>query len=302
MLKTMNYARNPFALFNRSNIHTSARLGASALALVFAGAFSGCSLNTEGLRAGEANPSGEVGNGAGASSTNGGASGVTTGGGTVTPHNCNEILSDNPGATDGFYEIDPDGAGALPPFEAKCLMSVLNGGFTRFHWVTGDYPKDADPLGESLDQCKPDASKCLARIPQAEKPKDLLIREIQSEEYAHFIFDSTALSQAVLGALRDKEQTCMANAVPAFMPVKSTSTETYCSSGNKGGCDYFIYSESCNGASAWVLQLDDDGYYCQGAFKFGYSLEPGGTGCGNGDHGYMESCNCSKEDGEMYYR
>lgn len=275
----------------------------SGLALHLSG---GCSLDVEGVHAGQAPPNESSSNGpSGAGSSGDASSSDTTGGNTnVTPKNCLEVLKYQPNATDGFYEIDPDGAGSISPFQAKCLMSVKGGGFTRFHWVTGDYPKDADPLGESLDKCDSMGPTCLARIPSVEKPTDLLIREVKSQEYAHFIFDNTALSLAVLGALRDKKEYCLANAIPAFMPVDTTSAESYCSNGNKGGCDFFIYSSStsCHNAQAWVLELDDDGYYCQAAFKFGYSLEPSGSGCGDGDHGYMDACNCSKEDGEMYYR
>ena len=47
-----------------------------------------------------------------------------------TPQSCLEILLTMPGATDGVYEIDPDGPGGLDPFDVECDMTTDGGGWT----------------------------------------------------------------------------------------------------------------------------------------------------------------------------
>jgi hypothetical protein len=42
---------------------------------------------------------------------------------------CADILATNPGATDGKYYLDPDGAGPVAPFIAVCDMTLDNGGW-----------------------------------------------------------------------------------------------------------------------------------------------------------------------------
>lgn len=44
--------------------------------------------------------------------------------------NCKEILENTPGATDGVYVIDPDGEGAIEPFDCYCDMTTDGGGWT----------------------------------------------------------------------------------------------------------------------------------------------------------------------------
>jgi hypothetical protein len=44
--------------------------------------------------------------------------------------NCKEILDNTPGATDGVYNIDPDGSGAIEPFDCYCDMTTDGGGWT----------------------------------------------------------------------------------------------------------------------------------------------------------------------------
>jgi hypothetical protein len=44
--------------------------------------------------------------------------------------NCKEIKDNNPGATDGIYTIDPDGAGSIDLFNCYCDMTTDGGGWT----------------------------------------------------------------------------------------------------------------------------------------------------------------------------
>lgn len=52
-------------------------------------------------------------------------------GGNTTPTDCQEILNNNPKATSGTYEIDPDGPGGNQPFKVYCDMQTDGGGWIR---------------------------------------------------------------------------------------------------------------------------------------------------------------------------
>ena len=49
---------------------------------------------------------------------------------TLLPASCKAIKAATPGATDGDYVIDPDGAGPTPSFTVRCDMTTAGGGFT----------------------------------------------------------------------------------------------------------------------------------------------------------------------------
>src|SRR5512140_2614343 len=100
-----------------------------------------------------------------------------------------------------------------------------------------------------------------------------MVKDLGDGDSAVWQFDGTAVSQAVLGALRDKQPACVANSA-AWMPTPGTyrGTEPFCGTGGEGGRDSFVYTNGtgCTQPYAgWYLQLDGDTGCYNAAFKLG---------------------------------
>ena len=210
---------------------------------------------------------------------------------------CKALKEKDPQASDGLYIIDLDGDdGPLTPLSVYCDMTIDGGGWTRFNWLHEEYVPGTDPLGKTLHECKADDLSCQARIPASAVVSELMVKDITDGHHALWKFNGSTVSNAVLGALQNKQEYCGVNQ-GAFMPYLTTSAESYCGNGAEGGCDSFFYtSGSCKGVGNWGIHWDGDNAWCAAAFKMGATF----SGCGNpGDQGFLNDCDC---DDELYYR
>jgi hypothetical protein len=142
---------------------------------------------------------------------------------------CKAILAAGQAAGNGYYTIDIDAAaGPLTPFEAYCNMSLDGGGWTRFFWLHAAAPNGQNPFEHEVWECAKDAANCYAGIPAAAAVADLLVMDVTNGEWAAWHFNAANnVSNAVLGALKDRKKQCLVDGT-AFNPYSQSVKGTYC--------------------------------------------------------------------------
>ena len=237
------------------------------------------------------------------------SSGLCGGGQCARLASCKEILDRGFARGDGLYGIDPDGAGGVAAFSVKCDMTIDGGGFTRFHWVTGPYPANADPYEHLLSECALGDAICRGRIPETARPTHFMVKDLGDGDHAVWRFDGGTVATTALAAFRNKTLGCVLNQMP-WQPTLYSGTEAFCGTpaAPEGGCRTFVYTTGVgcgNSYAGWYTQMDGDTGCYNTAFKLGMTHTGYETiGCEMPDANFLDDGPTTEDDrsGELYYR
>jgi hypothetical protein len=183
----------------------------------------------------------------------------------------------------------------------------LKGKWVKFNWAENGavYPDGADPFGEELGSggCVARSKICRGRIPGCAKPLYLASEKSKDGAWAVWKFDGSAKANKILQAMQNHTQVCSRANEGVFTPIKSSGKGWGC--GKK--CKVFSYNDgngkACDqghksaGTGGWSMILDDDGHWCNPAFKMGATVH---SRIKN-DYGYANSGCGTKVGGALYY-
>jgi len=157
--------------------------------------------------------------------------------------------------------------------------------------------------------CDPTAALGRCRPPSTAELTQLLATNDQGVQAVWTFDSSNAISNGVLGAVRDHTPVCITGGAQ-WQPTWRTggSSNWGCAWNDASGCDHFRYGNDlnrrCGGSnfatSGWGLDLNDDFGYCLPGFKMGVTNEGGGSG---NDFGFFGTgCELRQYYGALYYK
>ena len=179
-------------------------------------------------------------------------------------------------------------------------------GFVAFNWAHAgaDFPDGADPLGETLGEggCVAGSKICRGRIPTGVSPTHLLVKK-DTGQWALWSIDGSAKAIAFLKMAQAHQTACSKANDGAWTPIASSGDGWGCGT----SCNVLGYTDGttanlCSSHSGyqtngWNYILDDDGHWCNPAFKMGATHNSGIAD----DYGFVNQGCGKKVGGSMLY-
>lgn len=181
-------------------------------------------------------------------------------------------------------------------------------GFVPFNWAKpgAAFPAGADPFGElpGGGGCMSvDSDLCRGRIPTGVSPTHLLVKK-HSGEWALWAFDGSAKANTFLQMAQAHQPACSKASDGAWTPIASSGNGWGCGT----SCNVLAYTDgtatnectpiSGYATNGWNYILDDDGHWCNAAFKMGATLNSQIPD----DFGFLNAGCGTKVGGTMLYR